>query len=55
MLTKALQTSNKVFEDCQNKIRFKEDITGGDADYEIYAAKKTGMPRDDYPSKFFAS
>ena len=53
MLMAFLKKANVNFEDMQSDYRFTEDISGGDDVYSIYMAKKkTGKPKDDYPSKW---
>lgn len=52
MLLIALQEVNKKFEDMQSDYRFIESAELGEDVYEIMMAKKkTGKPKDDYPSK----
>ena len=48
-----LKEANANFKELQSKYRFDEDISGGDDVYAVYMAKKkTGKPKDDYPSKW---
>ena len=42
---------NKMQEEIQSQMRLKEDLSGGEKDYDIYQASKKGLPKDDYPSK----
>lgn len=28
-------------------------MSGGESEYDMYAARKNGKPKDDYPSKYF--
>lgn len=51
MLLSALEMTNQLFEEAGSGFRLKEDISGGDKDYDMYAARKNGKPKDDYPSK----
>ena len=52
MLMRFLKEANENFKEIQSKYRFDEDISGGDDVYAVYMAKKkTGKPKDDYPSK----
>lgn len=52
MLLTGLNEANKRFEDMQSDFRFIENIELGEEVYEIMMAKKkTGKPKDDYPSK----
>ena len=52
MLMRFLTEANLNFKELQSEYRFDEDISGGDDVYAIYMGKKkTGKPKDDYPSK----
>ena len=51
MLIKAIEQTNSIFEDTMCNLKLKEDLSGGEQDYEMYSARKNGHPRDDYPSK----
>lgn len=51
MLLSALEMNNSLFEEAGSAFRLKEDLSGGDKDYDMYAARKNGKPKDDYPSK----
>ena len=48
---KTLITVNKILEEAGSAMRFKEDLSGGEDDYDIFAGRKNGFPKDDYPSK----
>jgi len=51
MLLSAIEMVNDQFKETDSKWRLKEDLSGGEADYDVYAASKNGKPKDDYPSK----
>ena len=53
MLLGAIDLANSMFEECGVTLRLKEDLSGGEADYDVYAARKNGNPKDDYPSKTY--
>ena len=51
MVLNAINMTNQLFEESGSTSRLKEDLSGGEADYDVYAASKKGAPKDDYPSK----
>lgn len=53
MLLGAIDFTNQMLEEASAAFRLKEDLSGGEADFDIYAARKNGHPKDDYPSKIF--
>ena len=42
---------NDQFKEAGSPYRLKEDLSGGEDDYDMYAARKNGKAKDDYPSK----
>jgi hypothetical protein len=42
---------NDQFKEAGSTYRLKEDLSGGEKDFDMYAASKNGKPKDDYPSK----
>ena len=52
MLIRFLQEANSYFKEMQSDYRLWEESTSDEL-YEVYMAKKkTGNPKDDYPSKY---
>jgi hypothetical protein len=51
MLLSAIEMINDQFKEAASAYRLKEDLSGGEKDYDVYAARKNGKPKDDYPSK----
>ena len=52
MLIRFLQEANHYFNEMQSEYRLWDESTNDDL-YEVYMAKKkTGNPKDDYPSKY---
>jgi hypothetical protein len=51
MLLSSIEMNNQLFDEAGSTFRLKEDLSGGDQDYDMYAARKNGKPKDDYPSK----
>lgn len=43
--------NNQLFDEAGSAFRLKEDLSSGEDDYDMYAARKNGKPKDDYPSK----
>lgn len=53
MVLNAINYNNMFLEESGSQFRLKEDLSGGEADYDVYAASKKGAPKNDYPSKIW--
>ena len=51
MMLGGLDLVNSMFDEAGVAFRLTDDLSGGEAVYDIYAARKNGNPKDDYPSK----